>query len=233
MNKFLSNVKHFFTKEGFLSFLKAFYHSYVWLIIVIFIIDIASKWAVQNNLEVGESVSIIPNFLYVTLVHNMGAAFGMGNSGDLAWRIVWILISLIMSVALSVFYALRGKKLHLVYKIGVVMMIAGAIGNLIDRAFYWDAIVGFDGVIDWIQFVFGSYRFATFNIADSSLVIGVVVLLIGMIVELIQDTIKNKKEGVYDIEPDKLNKSDSSDTSSSLDNENNEGKASDENKHDN
>ncbi len=197
-------IKHLFTKNGFLTFLKAFYRSYAWVVILLFIIDIASKWSVQNNLTVGESVSIIPNFLEVTLVYNTGAAFGMGSDGSLLMRAIWIIISIVLSIGLSIFYWLKYENFNKIYRVGIIMMIAGAFGNLIDRAFYWENIVGFNGVIDWIQFIFGSYRFPTFNIADSSLVIGVIILIIAMIIDLIKDTKKKKEQGIYDIEPAKL-----------------------------
>ena len=200
----LERFKHLFTKEGFLTFLKAFYHSYAWVVILLFVLDIASKWSVQNNLEPGESVTIIPNFLEVTLVYNTGAAFGMGSDGSLLWRAIWIIISIVLSIGLSFFYWLKYENFNKLYRVGVIMMIAGAFGNLIDRAFYWENIVGFNGVIDWIQFIFGSYHFPTFNLADSSLVIGVIILILAMITDLIKDAKKKKAQGVYDIEPAKL-----------------------------
>lgn len=197
MEKVITFLKKCFSKEG----MKKFYFSFVWLIAVIFAIDLISKWAVQNSLSYGQVVPLIPNFLNVTLVHNLGAAFSLGSNGELGWRIVWISVSVIMSFGLSFFYIKKMNSLRTWTRVAVVMIIAGAIGNMIDRIFYWNAIVGFDGVIDWIDFQFGSWHFATFNLADSSLVIGVAILILIVIVDSIKEVREKDKRGEYDLKP--------------------------------
>ena len=101
--------KKWFSKEG----LKAFFFSFIWLSLVIFVIDIISKWAVQNSLTVGQSVALIPNFLNVTLVHNLGAAFSLGANGEIGWRIFWIAVSVILSGVLIFVFAKYFKKFTL------------------------------------------------------------------------------------------------------------------------
>ena len=82
-----------------------------------------------------------------------------------------------------------------------MLLASGAIGNLIDRAFYWMPITGFDGVIDFIQFYLGGgpskgtsfiNPFATFNLADSFLTIGIIYLIVLMVLDSIKEN-KNKK----------------------------------------
>lgn len=195
-------------KWTFTVILRKFFESLFWVAILIFILDIVTKWAIQSNLTPGQRIPLFETgfiSLHLTLSYNQGAAFGMGSNGDLSWRVLWILVSIILTIGLIVFYIVKGKKLDLIYRCGVMLMIGGAFGNMIDRTFYWNETVGFSGVIDWISFTFfNSYSFATFNIADSSLVIGVIVLIVGMIIDLVKDAIANKKRGVYDIEPEKL-----------------------------
>ncbi len=193
-------------KEKLLKILKSFFYSFIWIAILVFVLDIVTKWAVQNNLTEGQNIPLIPNFLSITLSHNLGAAFGALNSGSTLLRAMWISISVVMSVGLSIYYAFKGKKMSIPYRIALVLMIAGAVGNLVDRALYWKNIVGFDGVIDWIQVYFGSWAFPTFNIADSSLVIGVIIILIMLIIELIKDGIKKGKEGGYELPPKEYEK---------------------------
>ena len=82
-------------------------------------------------------------------------------------------------------------------KIAVAMMIAGAYGNLIDRALYWPSTVGFSGVVDFLSFEFWGRRFATFNVADMSLVVGVIILLFAIVIEDIR--IAKNKEGKEDL----------------------------------
>ena len=194
----MDKIKQLFSKENLLKF----FFSFIWLAPVIFIADIISKWAVQLNLKsIGNSVTLIPNFLHVTLNHNLGASFGMGSSGEIGWRIFWISISVILSGVLVYVYKKYFAKFNRIQKAALALMIGGAVGNMIDRCFYWDAVVGFDGVIDWIDFQFGSYHFATFNIADSALVIGVLIVLALEIINLIKETIARDKRGEFDIPP--------------------------------
>ena len=187
-----------FSKEG----LKSFLLSFIWVAVLVFVIDIITKWVIQNSLIYERnSVTLIPNFLHITLVHNLGASFGMGSSGEIGWRIFWIAVSVILSGVLVFTFAKYAKKIKKSQRIALALMIGGAIGNMIDRIFYWSNIVGFDGVIDWIDFQFGSVHFATFNLADAALVIGVFLLIIVEIISLIKEVRARDKRGDYDIPP--------------------------------
>lgn len=192
--------KKWFSKEGLL---KVFF-SFIWLSVVIFAIDLISKWAVQNALSGGKTIALIPNFLNIILTHNLGASFGMGSSGEIGWRIFWIAISVVLSGVLVFIFAKFYKKFSNIQRIALTLMIGGAFGNMIDRVFYWNAIVGFDGVIDWIDFQFGTWHFATFNIADAALVIGVLIIIIVEIIAMIKEAREKDKRGEYDIPPMEL-----------------------------
>ena len=194
IKQFLLSMK---TKEFWLQF----FHSLVWLMVLIFVIDIVSKWIIQNNLTPGQKVDFIPGFISFTLSYNLGASFGMGSDGSIPFRILWISISVIMSIALVFVYVKNYKKLAKSYKVALALMIAGAVGNMIDRCFYWNAIVGFDGVIDWISI---SFFPPIFNIADSSLVIGAAILLVLFIIELVKEGIEKGKRGEYKYSPKEL-----------------------------
>lgn len=198
-------------KDKIINFLKWFFRSYIWVAILVFVFDISTKWIVQNiananNIpEEGLIATIIPNFFNIIITHNLGAAFSLGANGDLIWRIIWILVSIIMSIGLSFYYYKTFKNNNVIYKISLMLMIGGAVGNLIDRAFYWESIVGFDGVIDFLDFEFGSLgHFATFNIADAALVIGVLLLIVIMIIEMIKESKEKAKRGEYDYSPEQL-----------------------------
>lgn len=190
-----------FTKDG----LKRILFSFVWLALLIFVIDIISKWAVQNSLRDNPSgVTLIPNFLHIILTHNLGASFGMGSNGELGWRIFWIAISVILTGVLIFVFSKYYAKFSKLQRAALALMIGGAFGNMIDRIFYWNPIVGFDGVIDWIDFQFGSWHFATFNIADSALVIGVLIIILVEIVNIVKDVKEKRKRGDYDLSPAEL-----------------------------
>ena len=208
MNKVGAFFKKIFSKEG----LKKFYFSFIWLMILMFVIDIVTKWVVFNHFGLeamvegrrsdSGAIAVIKNFAYIGGAINNGAAFSLlaGN------RIPLLIISLVMSGAFIAYYIVQYKKLSTIYKVALALMISGAIGNLIDRAFYWPSTTGFDGVIDWIIFKFGSWEFAMFNIADSCLVIGIIVVVIKMIVDEINVEKERAKKGEFKYSPEELEK---------------------------
>ena len=190
--------KKWFSKEGLLKVFKSF----VWVTLLVILVDTVSKWVVQTNLvNEGNSITLIKDFLRITLVHNTGASFGMGSSGEIGWRIFWIIVSVVLTGAITFVYIKYFKKFSTLQKISLTLMIGGAFSNLIDRAFYWKATVGFDAVIDWIDFQFGSIDFAIFNLADAALVIGVVILIIIEVIDIIKEVRAKDKRGEYDIAP--------------------------------
>lgn len=194
-------------KEKVMTFLKKFYFSFIWLIVLIFGLDLLSKWLIQNNLVENQQIVVIDNFFWICKTYNKGAAFSLASDGELWQRIMWMSISVIMSAALIFYYVKNYKKMNTWYKVSLSLMIAGALGNMIDRLFYWKAIVGFDGVIDWLAFrLFGVWDFPRFNIADSSLVVGVAILVVILIIELIQDSIEKGKKGGYKLPPKEYEK---------------------------
>lgn len=202
MKKFF---KKLFSKEGF----KTFYKSLVWLMILVFIADIVTKWefAKHFNFETpndSEMIQIIPNFLYISLGLNKGMAWSLlsGTGG----KIVLAIVSFVLGLALVYYYVKTFKNSSKLSRIAFALMITGAFGNFIDRAFYWDKIVGFTGVIDWIQVFFGDYAFPTFNIADSALVIGVALLIVQLIIDAIKESMEKRKAGEYDYSPEELEK---------------------------
>lgn len=179
--------------------LKKIFNSYVWLMVVVFSIDIITKWVVEKNVAEFQEIQVIPNFFYITKSYNVGMAFSIGATGELHWRIIFIVISVAFSAGLIFYFVKKYKTLNTIKKIAFALIIGGALGNMIDRAFYWESTVGFNGVIDFLQFyIFGS-PFATFNVADASLVIGVFLLIIYLIIEMVKEAIEKKKRGEYDV----------------------------------
>ncbi len=128
-------------------------------------LDRLTKIFFSHILSLGESWVVLRNILHMTLVHNTGIAFGLfRNQG-----IVLIIIPVIM-IALLLYnfyhYKYNNEKLSRLYIVAVSLIIAGAIGNLIDRILY-----GY--VIDFIDLRI----WPVFNIADSAITVGAVLLL--------------------------------------------------------
>ena len=137
----------------------------LFIVSAIVALDRLTKICFSHILLLGESLPVIRNVIHMTLVHNTGIAFGLfKNQG-----IVFIIIPLIM-IALLIynFYHSKYNNEHLsrLYIVAVSLILAGAIGNLIDRIFY-----GY--VIDFIDL----RLWPVFNVADSAITIGAFLLL--------------------------------------------------------
>lgn len=161
-------------------------------------IDLLTKWLAEIFLVEGELNAIIPNFLYFTKSYNTAVAFSLGSSLPMpVGRAINITISVVMSVAILWYWILNDDRFNNFQRSIAMLLAAGAVGNLIDRAFYWEAITGFDGVIDFIQFYLGGgpsapnnfvNPFATFNLADSYLTIGMIMLIVLMVIDMIKES---------------------------------------------
>lgn len=144
---------------------------YYIIALFVMILDQLTKWLIVKNLQIGESIEIIENFLYITSHRNRGAAWGI-LQGQM-WFFYVITIVVIIGIVIYIQKAVKGKWLM---GVSLGLMLGGAIGNFIDRVFRKE-------VVDFINtYIFG-YDFPVFNIADSALVIGVILLMIQMLKE--------------------------------------------------
>lgn len=180
-----------------LKALKWFFTSFIWLAIIMFVIDIVTKQAVISYFKThDEPIVLIPGFLQINYTLNEAAAFGIGFDNATVNRVIYIIVALLGLGAIITYYVIRYKKLDKYTRAVLMLIAAGALGNLIDRIFYsssfestliWSNKNG-GLVVDWIDFC-GIWKFI-FNIADSCVVIGVIM----MIVYLIVDEVKTMKE---------------------------------------
>jgi len=194
-------MKNIFTKENIVKALKWFFFSFIWLGVLLFILDIVSKQHIMKYVALNDwskRISLIPwnganagNFLAITYIQNNGMAFGINFHNAIANAVFFISISIIGAGLITFFYVKYFKKTNKIIKSALILMLAGCIGNLIDRAFYVDAN-GNHFVVDFIAF-FGENGFPRFNIADSCLVIGCFMLLIYFIVIEVKDGMKKAK----------------------------------------
>ncbi len=181
-----------------------FFKSFIWLGLLLLVIDIVTKNVIVANKEYissrpgGQGIVLIPNFLAINYVVNTGAAFGLTTGNLLANRIIYIVFAVLVCIAVIFFYIKKYQKLGKMYKATMMMILVGAIGNMIDRIFFTTGYLGEafcpngqPGVVDWINF-FGVWAF-NFNIADAAIVIGVILLAIWLIIEEIRDSKKAKK----------------------------------------
>lgn len=136
---------------------------------IVLLLDQLTKWWAVNGLADGP-IELIDGFLQLDLTYNTGAAFSFfAQSGPFLGIVV-------IGVILLILFALKDAS-HVTEAIALGLVLGGALGNLTDRLFRGDGFV--DGaVVDFIDFSF----FATFNVADSAVTIGVALLLISTVV---------------------------------------------------
>ncbi|MFA6037189.1 MAG: signal peptidase II [Legionellales bacterium] len=131
--------------------------------------DYATKWMALHFLTLFERVPIFSHF-NLTLVYNKGAAFSF--LGDQSGWQRWFLsaVALVISVVI-IAWLKKNKDMPNVHKLGLTLILGGALGNLIDR-------VRFGYVVDFLDFYWGIHHFPAFNIADSAITCGAILLLL-------------------------------------------------------
>lgn len=133
--------------------------------LIVIIIDQIIKIAVTNNITYLKNINIIPRFLYLTNVHNDGAAWSIMNGNT----IILVLIAIVALGAIS--YYLFKSNLKKIEDFLYAILIGGIIGNLIDR-------IIFKYVIDYIGVIIFGYYFPVFNFADICIVLSIIILLV-------------------------------------------------------
>lgn len=130
------------------------------------IFDQIIKLFIKTKMNLLDQIKVIPNFFSIFYIENKGAAFSILEGQ----RIFLILISFIILFIIDRYITKENiKDKHLIVYYG--MIIAGILGNLIDRLLY-------DGVIDYLAFKIFGYDFPVFNLADICIVVGVILLII-------------------------------------------------------
>ena len=137
------------------------------LIVVIVALDQWSKWAIKTSFNLYQSKPVIQDLLHFTYVTNDGMAFGLSFPGGKH-------VLLIMTILLTGFivgFLWKEKNGHPLIKYGLALILSGAIGNLIDRLLYGK-------VVDFLDLMIGNFHWYIFNIADSSVTIGMILFII-------------------------------------------------------
>jgi signal peptidase II len=149
---------------------------WLWLSTLLIVLDQISKFLVLRFITFEQPISITP-FFNLVLAHNPGAAFSFlaKESGWQGW-LFGILAILVCMFLIRWLYKLPSKQVWLATALALI--IGGALGNLCDRVIH-----GY--VIDFLDFYIGTWHWPAFNLADSAISVGIIMLIV--------DTIKNKE----------------------------------------
>ena len=141
---------------------------------LVVVLDQLSKIWIKNNFALFESRNIIGDFLRFSYVENPGIAFGI-RLGNL--KVMVTIISIAIASYLA-FLLYNSKQFVYVEKLSLSLILGGAIGNLIDRILIYIPNSTYAGVVDFIDVGIATHRWYIFNIADSSVTVGIILYLI-------------------------------------------------------
>ncbi|MHC9535014.1 signal peptidase II [Enterococcus faecalis] len=139
-------------------------------------LDQWSKYLTVQNISLGETKEFIPGFLSLTHLRNTGAAWSLLEGKMIFFYVITVIVSVVI-----IYLLIKNYKKSIWYSVGLSFVLAGAIGNFIDR-------VRLGYVVDMLQTDF--MNFPIFNVADSTLVVGVICIFIYLILDE-----KAEKEG--------------------------------------
>ncbi|MBQ3376255.1 MAG: signal peptidase II [Erysipelotrichaceae bacterium] len=143
-----------------------------WLFVITLILaDQLSKLYISSTMQVSESIKVIENFFYITYARNTGAAWSIGQG----MGFVFVGIAIAMSIGI-VYYLYKHSDVKKLTRFTMLLIVAGGIGNAIDR-------IRFGYVIDFLDFYIFGYDFPIFNIADCCITIALFALILIMLTE--------------------------------------------------
>ena len=147
------------------------YIFYVLFVTILVILDQYVKNLVVLNIELSKRIPLIDDFFSLTYVRNYGAGFSILQN-----ETVFLSVLSIVAVLVLAYLLIKAKKSDTVSIISYILIISGAIGNLIDR-------IRLGYVVDFLDFKIFGYDYPVFNIADSFITIGCFILMITVILE--------------------------------------------------
>ncbi|MFN2427232.1 MAG: signal peptidase II [Candidatus Binatia bacterium] len=141
------------------------------LIALIFALDQYTKQLVVAAWELGESTPVIPGFFSLTYLRNRGGAFGLFSDLPETWRVAFFVVFAVATVAALVWMLRTTERHDWVQRLALTSVIGGAAGNLWDRVRHGE-------VVDFLDVYVGDWHWPAFNVADSFISCGVVLLLL-------------------------------------------------------
>ncbi|MCX7634531.1 MAG: signal peptidase II [Syntrophales bacterium] len=147
----------------------------LWVVLpLILIADQATKYIIDSTMTLHSSFPVIPGLFNITYIRNPGAAFGFLADASPLFRGVFFILVTILAVGLIVYY-LQTQPVHSpLMTTSLSLILSGALGNLIDR-------IRFGEVIDFLDFYIGNAHWPAFNVADSAISVGAVLLFFTMV----------------------------------------------------
>lgn len=142
-------------------------HKWLWISALVIAVDQITKWAVFLGMEFQSMIPVLP-FFSLLHVHNTGAAFSFLADAD-GWQ-RWLFLGIGIVASLFILHLLRKHHNEPLMATGLSLILGGALGNIFDRVWH-----GF--VVDFLYFHYERFSWPAFNVADSAITVGAVLLI--------------------------------------------------------
>jgi len=137
-------------------------------------LDQLSKWYITSTMSLHASYPVIDGFFNITYVRNPGAAFGFLANAAPLFRSVFLIAVSAAAIAMILWFLAKNKTAAMLLTFALSLILGGAVGNLLDR-------IRFGDVVDFLDFYVASWHWPAFNVADSAISIGAVLLIVEML----------------------------------------------------
>lgn len=142
--------------------------------LVVFTVDQVTKAVVETNIPLHDVRTVIPGLFRLTHAENRGAAFGILADSPSPMKLEVLITLSVIALAIVVSMLWRQQTAARTSGIGLALILGGAVGNLFDRMTH-------GSVVDFLNFYVRGYQWPSFNIADSAIVIGALLLVLDML----------------------------------------------------
>jgi signal peptidase II len=142
----------------------------LWISALVIVVDQMSKWWIVHHLAIGQSIELLPVFA-ILRTFNLGAAWSMFADAGGAQRWIFTVLAIVVSAALIYWLRRLALATHTLLATGLALILGGALGNALDR-------LRLGHVVDFFFAHWGDSKFPVFNVADSAISIGAVLVVL-------------------------------------------------------
>ena len=142
--------------------------------LTVLLLDRITKWAIAQTIPLEDAINIIPGFFRLTHLENTGAAFSLFADSPSPFRTTLLIVFSVAALAVVSVLLWKDRSVFHSGTLALSLILGGAVGNLWDRAFYGK-------VTDFLDFYIDVHHWPPFNVADSAIVVGALLLFIRML----------------------------------------------------
>jgi signal peptidase II len=142
--------------------------------LAVLLLDRITKWAIAQTIPLEDAINIIPGFFRLTHLENTGAAFSLFADSTSPFRTALLIAFSVAALAVVSVLLWKDRSVFHSGTLALSLILGGAVGNLWDRAFYGK-------VTDFLDFYIGAHHWPPFNVADSAIVVGALLLFMRML----------------------------------------------------